>query len=250
VDRPRADGDIDPSTRREPVVLPYDQSPRLVPAIVLCLLAITLFLVFLIESLRGDQLTLSFRISGLPVGDFEITDNHGRLVRDTTVIVILGAVVAMLWLLWQYRAHANLRAIVPGTRYHPLLAVALWFVPGVNLIGPLLAVRELWRASHPERADWRSTWTTPLLWLWWGLVLSSAALGWWALSPVWHANPTLQELYVRDHRAVIAGGVGMLAALTSAAVIAVVNRRVSQREDLAALGKDWRGWVERRGRRR
>jgi Domain of unknown function (DUF4328) len=233
-----------------PVELPYDRVRQLVPAIVVCLLAMTLILVFLIESLRADQLTLSFRLSGLPIGDQEILDNHGRLARDTTLLVILGAVAAILWLIWQYRAHANLRPVVPGTRFPPLLAVALWVVPGLNLVGPPLAMRELWRAAHPERKDWRNTWTTPLLWLWWGLVLSSAALGWWALAPAWHANPTLEQLYVRDHRAVIACGVGMLAGLSAAAIIAVVNGRVSLREDLAASGRDWRGWAERGARRR
>jgi hypothetical protein len=250
VERPRNDQQTHITDRTEPVALPFDQLRGLVAAIALCLLAITLILGFLIESLRADQLTLSFQLSGLPIGDQEVIDNHGRLVRDTSLMLVLIVVVVMLWLLWQYRAHANLRVAVPGTRFHPVVAVALWFIPVVNLVGPPLAIRELWRASHPERPDWRKTWTTPLLWLWWGLVLSSAALTWWALEPAWQAHPTIEQLYVRDHRAVIAGGVSMLTALAAAALIVVVNGRVSFREDQAVSGRDWRAWAERRARRR
>lgn len=54
----------------------------------------------------------------------------------------------LAWLLWQHRAHANLRALgVPGLRFSPGWAVGWWFVPLANLVMPYLAVRELWRAS-------------------------------------------------------------------------------------------------------
>jgi hypothetical protein len=233
-----------------PIRLPYDTISGLVPAIVLCLFAMTLFLGFLVESLRADQLTLRFELSGLPVGDIEISQNHGRLVRDTTILVVLGAVVAILWLVWQYRAHGNLRVVVPGTRFNGAVAVALWFIPVVNLVGPPLAMRELWRASHPEAQDWRKAWTIPVLWLWWLLVLSAVALTWWALAPAWHANPSQQDLFVRDHRAVIAGGVGILTTLSAAVLIVLVHGRVTRREDLALVEGKWRRWTERRPRRR
>jgi len=157
--------------------------------------------------------------------------------------------VAIMWLIWQYRAHANLRVAVAGTRWPPLLAVATWFIPVVNLVGPPLAMRELWRASHPDREDWRNTWTTPLLWLWWLLLVSSAGLTVWALAPAWHDSATLRELFVRDHRAVIAAGVGIPTALTTAILMVRINGRVTLREDLAHVGK-WRGWTEGRARRR
>jgi hypothetical protein len=245
----------DPSTTRPdsgpaPFALPYDTLRGLVLAIVLCLFAMALFLGFLIESLRADQVTLSFELGGLPVGDIEVSQNHGRLVRDSTILVVLGTIVVILWLVWQYRAHGNLRVLVPGTRFNRIVGVALWFVPVVNLVGPLLAMRELWRASDPEREDWRKTWTTPVLWLWWLLVLSAVALAWWALAPAWHDNPTPRDLFVRDHRAVIASGVGILTALSAAVVIVLVQARVTLREDLVLSEGKWRRWAERRPRRR
>jgi hypothetical protein len=233
-----------------PVALPYDALRGLVPAIVLCLFAMALFFGFLLESLRGDQLTLSFELGGLPVGDLEIFANHDRLVRDVKFLLLFGAIAAVLWLVWQYRAHANLRVLVPGTRFHPVVGVALWFIPVVNLVGPPLAIRELWRASHPERRDWRKAWTTPVLWLWWLSVLSAAGLAWWALAPAWHAHPTPQELYVRDHRAVIAAGIAIVSAVLAAVLIVLVHGRVTQREDLVRDGGRWTGWADERKPRR
>jgi uncharacterized protein DUF4328 len=239
-----------PNSGPPPAALPYEALRGLVPAIVLGLLAMALFLAFLLESLRGDQLTLSFELGGLPVGDLEIFQNHDRLARDTKILILLGVIVAVLWLVWQYRAHANLRALVRGTRFHPAVGVALWFIPVVNLVGPPLAMRELWRASHPERQDWRKAWTTPLLWLWWLSVLCASGLTWWALAPAWHAHPTTRELFVRDHRAVIAAGIGILTAVTAAVLIVLVNGRINQREDLVLGEGKWRHWAERRSRRR
>jgi len=238
----------DPSGPSGPA-LPYERLRAVVPAMVGCLVAMALFLLFLIESLRGDQLTLSFEIAGLPVSDAEILHNHDRLTRDTTIVALLAASVAILWLVWQYRAHANLRAMVPGMRFRPVAAVLLWLVPVVNLVGPPLALRELWKASDVDHEDWRKTWTTPLLWLWWLVLLASLALGWWALAPTWHDRPTLEELLVRDHRAVIAAGVGVLSSLAAAVLFVLLHLRITGREDRVMAGQ-WRGWTDRRPKRR
>jgi hypothetical protein len=229
----------------DPERLPFERTRRLVPAMVICLLAVALFLGFLIESLRADQLTLSFEIAGLPVGDTEITHNHGRLIRDCTILTLLATAIALMWLIWQYRAHANLKVLAPGTRFHPVVGAALWFVPGVNLVGPPLAMREIWRASDLDHEDWRRSWTTPLLWVWWLLLLTALALGWWALAAASHDQPTLQQLALRDRRGVIAGGVGILAAVLTAVLIVVFNMRLTSREDVVRVGR-WRGWEDRR----
>jgi hypothetical protein len=96
--------------------------------------------------------------------------SEGRLttLEGLAALALLGAGLA--WLLWQHRAHANLRALgARGLRFTPGWAVGWWFVPLANLFMPYLAVRELWRASvagarHEGRTSgllvpaWWGTW--------------------------------------------------------------------------------------------
>jgi hypothetical protein len=221
----------------------YEPLPWLSTAVVLLLLAEALVFAFLVESARADQYTLSFVIGNLPVSDTELAANHQRLVRDCLLLTILGGLAAILWLVWQYRAHANLRALVPGTRFRPWMGMASWLMPGVNLLMPPLAMREIWRASNPDREDWRRGWTTPLLWLWWLLVLATISLGAFALVPAIRHGASNQDLFIRDHRAVPAAGLGILASLAAALLFGLIQGRLILKEDRVQLG-DWKGWSE------
>jgi hypothetical protein len=90
---------------------------------------------------------------------------HSRLVARAGSTSFL--VCASVWLLWQYRAHANLYAFtVPELEYRPRRAVIWWFVPVANLWRPFEALRELWKASGPQVRWWeRTTWR--LIGWWW-----------------------------------------------------------------------------------
>lgn len=223
---------------------PYEPQRWLSMSIVLLLLGIALVLAFLIESLRADQYTLSFVTVNLPVSDTEVVQNHQRLARDCSILAVLSVAVAALWLIWQYRAHANVRALVPGTRFRPLYGLVSWVIPGLNLVLPLLAMRELWRASNPDVEDWRRARTTALLWLWWLLVLAGLALAVFALAPVSHGGVTAADLSVRDRRGVPAAGIGLLAALAAALLFGLLQGRMVLKEDRVRLGA-WKGWSER-----
>ena len=230
--------------RAAPPPLPYEHKRWISTTIVLLLLAIALVLGFLIESLRADQYTLSFVIEGLPVSHTEVVANHQRLVRDCALLVVLSAAVAVLWFVWQYRAHANMRALVPGTRFRPLWGLASWVILGANLVLAPLAVRELWRASNPDVEDWRRARTTPLLWLWWLLILAGLSLAAFAMLPVTRGSVTSPDLFVRDHRAVPAAGLGIVAAVAAALLFGLLQGRMVLKEDRVRLGA-WKAWSER-----
>jgi len=230
--------------RAAPPPLPYEHKRWISTTIVLLLLAIALVLGFLIESLRADQYTLSFVIEGLPVSHTEVVANHQRLVRDCALLVVLSAAVAVLWFVWQYRAHANMRALLPGTRFRPLWGLASWVIPGANLVLAPLAVRELWRASNPDVEDWRRARTTPLLWLWWLLILAGLSLAAFAMLPVTRGSVTSPDLFVRDHRAVPAAGLGIVAAVAAALLFGLLQGRMVLKEDRVRLGA-WKAWSER-----
>src|SRR5437870_9211850 len=94
--------------------LPYEPKRWMTTTVVVLLLLIALFFAFLVESLRADQYTLSFVTGNLPVSDTEVLANHQRLVRDCSLLVILSLAVGVVWLVWQYRAHATVGTFVPG----------------------------------------------------------------------------------------------------------------------------------------
>src|SRR5512132_1941138 len=68
------------------------------------------------------------------------------------VSVLLGLLAflacSIVWLIWQYRAQANARALTNGgTSVSPGWAVGWWFIPFANLLKPFLSMHELWQAS-------------------------------------------------------------------------------------------------------
>ena len=149
-----------------------------------------------------------------------------------------------MWLVWQYRAHTNLRTLVPSARFHPAVAVAVWFIPGVNLIAPPLALMELTWAGIPREEEWRSGWLTLLVAGWWLVVVWTGFLAVWAFVPVFGKEPTLSRLFTREHRAVIAAGIAIITTLLTGVLIVILDSRITQREDRLRLGK-WRGWAKR-----
>ena len=90
-------------------------------------------------------------------------------------ILIVSAIV---FLVWVYRAHANLHALgLLGLKFSPGWAVLWWFIPLANLIQPARAMAELFRtvrshdpAAAPGAAAQRQTGIAPVV-VWWLLVL-------------------------------------------------------------------------------
>lgn len=96
--------------------------------------------------------------------------------------VYIATIVA--WLLWQHRAHSNLRPLGAGwLEFSPGWAVGYFFIPFVNLVRPYQVVRELWRESQPADAgggiaglSFTVATGAPLVGWWWGFWLASNVL--------------------------------------------------------------------------
>lgn len=87
------------------------------------------------------------------------------------LIVTLGSLV--LFLVWFYRANANVRAMgADGLMGSPGLSVAWFFIPIAFLFMPFLVVRDTWKASAMPR-DWQGQPTPPLIGFWWAFFLAS-----------------------------------------------------------------------------
>jgi hypothetical protein len=205
---------------------------------------IALLMMFVYDYLRADLYTLDFVRVDLPVSSYEIGLNHLRLLAVSIAAIVLGGVEAVLWLLWQYRAHANLASLALGKlRFRPLLAVGTWFVPVANLVLPLVAMRELWRASDPfpEGLYRRKRWTNPLLWIWWAGFLAGLAFVARGLLLGLGAT-TADDLIGRDHAFQYAALIAIPTVIVSAILIALIDRRLALAEDRARF-PSWEAWT-------
>ena len=87
------------------------------------------------------------------------------------MVTTLGALI--LFLVWFYRANANVRAMgADGLMGSPGLSVAWFFIPIAFLFMPFVVVRDTWKASAAPR-DWQGQPTEPLLGFWWAAMLAT-----------------------------------------------------------------------------
>ena len=93
-------------------------------------------------------------------------------------MVTSGIGTAVAFLMWLYRAYANVVNFgVKGLEHSPGWAVGSFFFPVFNLGGPLVIVQELWRASDPRvRDSWKGGSASALAGFWWGCFISGILL--------------------------------------------------------------------------
>lgn len=87
------------------------------------------------------------------------------------------AVAGICVLLWTYRAKANTR--IDGARdlsFSPAMAVGSYFIPLLNLVVPLQAMRELYKASVDPR-DWEAVHVPALFGWWWAFWIAGNIAG-------------------------------------------------------------------------
>jgi hypothetical protein len=102
------------------------------------------------------------------------------------------ALAIVSFCIWIYRANRDARTLgVTDMTFSPPWAVAVGFIPVVNLIGPYRAVKEIHQASsYHTRGSGGSSWRgAPVPWLlplWWGVWIASLA---WNLVPYTTLTP-------------------------------------------------------------
>jgi hypothetical protein len=140
--------------------------------------------------------------------------------------VIVGLVtlaLVVMWLLWQYRAHGNLRLLGVGNlRYSPGWVVGFWLIPFTLPVLPYLTMRELWQASEPGSGatDWKMVRTTGLLPLWWAGFLARIGLS-TAAAAIGAENGTLDEVVTAS---ALYLALSLVSAVTAVLAILLVRR--------------------------
>lgn len=162
---------------------------------------------------------------GAAISDAEVTRALDRSGFVGLVILALFVVSGILWLVWQHRGHANLRAAgVDRLRFTPGWAVGWWFVPFANLVKPFQTARELWKASDGSPEWWRAT-TWPVIGWWWAGYLLFNVLDGVASASFANESLTVDSLITGD-RFSIAGDVGSIAtAVLAISIVRSVTRR-------------------------
>jgi hypothetical protein len=136
-------------------------------------MVVCFFLIARIDALR--QVELGERVIG------SVSDWDARLKAALAIRLVVLLAVIVLWLVWQYRSHANLRALGAGNlRFTPGWAVGWWFIPFADFVFPYLTTRELVKASDPASgvADWSARRTLALIGFWWATGLIRIFVGW------------------------------------------------------------------------
>lgn len=104
-------------------------------------------------------------LTGALRSEAQLADTIVEASAGLGFIVVIGCYIAGG--MWIYRAARNVRALgARGLETSPGWAVGFYAIPIMNWFRPLLAMSEIWRASHwPDR--WRSQTMPPLLGFWW-----------------------------------------------------------------------------------
>jgi hypothetical protein len=159
----------------------------------------------------------------------DAVDTSSRLRAVGVIGVVLFLTTVVVWLLWQYRAHANLRAMGAGNlRFTPGWVVGWWFIPFANFVFPYRTVRELVKASDPTSgvADWAARRTPAMIGLWWAAFLLRTVLNTIANSTT--RNATSAGQIVQGHTVALVGIVLEIAAgIFAILIVREVDRRQS-----------------------
>jgi hypothetical protein len=158
----------------------------------------------------------------------EAAASDQRVQFASRVGVALFLATAIVWLVWQHRAHANVRAFgVGGLDVTPGWGVGWWFVPFANLVKPFQTVRELWKASDPDPGvtGWATTPTWPVISLWWATYLAANLIQ--SAARAGRTAPLTADSGISSDRTSM---LGYVALIVSAFLAVAVVRGVSARQ--------------------
>jgi hypothetical protein len=169
---------------------------------------------------------------GEEMAQAEPTLESSLVIGGAGLLAVVGSLAgALFFCLWVHRAAKNLPALGRGgMTFTPGWSVGWFFIPFANLVKPLAAVTELWKASDPaqdprEPYAWLGSSATALLPLWWGAWIFSSILG---------------NISGRIDDSSTAGAVGLAGSVIGviAAVLCVlVMRGISTRQEQAATAR-------------
>lgn len=240
------------SDEREPTryrsIVPYPRLDRVAMAVSILIGLCGLAFLFAVDFMDAQLADLPFLRDGFPISDLEVAINHARMTGIGRAIGALVLGSAIVWLIWQFQAHANLRTIEPKrARFRPTAAVAAWLLPVLNAPLSLLAIRELWRVGDPDvepvRAGQRPRrrWMSPLVWAWWVTFFTTVGLAVTGFLQAPRSGASPEELIARDHWLIAACLVGIAAVVFAIGLVNSLVGRLQRRENQVRF-PGWEAW--------
>ena len=177
----------------------------------------------------------------LQMGSASFSDartSEGRVAAIGVLETILALALVVMWLVWQFRAHANLRALgASDLRFSPGWVVGWWFIPFANLAMPYLTMRELTKASDPSvgAIDWQSSRTPRILVAWWVAWLARVGMASIAFSLSGPGKVlTVGEAISAQNAALFADLLYVAAAVLAVLLVRLIDRRQEEKRRLMA----------------
>jgi hypothetical protein len=179
---------------------------------------------------RASELSLFRKIDrGGFVSRSEGQASDDRVNAIGLISGLVGITTIVLWLMWQFRAHANLKALgAANLKYRPGWVVGWWFIPFADFVMPYRCMKELFKASDPDAGsiDWQGKRTTALLSLWWFGMLGRVILGSIAVSTVADKLHRVAHDYVtRDLFILAAGALDIATAMLAIMLVRQIDAR-------------------------
>jgi hypothetical protein len=127
-----------------------------------------------------QELELLQRVAdGAFLSDAEAVANDSRQAAIGGLFMLVFLVTAVLFLRLTYLSNRNARSLCEdGLEFTPGWAVGWYFVPIAHLLKPYQALREIFKASHPDHTDnWRQAPPPAIMPLWWTLWILVSLVG-------------------------------------------------------------------------
>jgi Domain of unknown function (DUF4328) len=152
-------------------------------------------------------------------------DARSRTIDALNLVAF--ACTAVLWLVWLYRAYANLVFVgSKRVRFSPTWAVGYWFIPFVNVVRAYQVMKDLWLRSDSrnDRDGYDDLPAPVLLRGWWGMLVAWAVLE-PAFTRLARDARTAEQLSDATHIGIGVGAVGIVATVLAIRVVREIDRR-------------------------
>ena len=189
--------------------------------------------------LREGSLIRDF-VAGRSVADADLEDSDAFINSLTEAHLAVFWVAAFCFLVWIYSANKRAHNLAPvGMRFSPWASALWFFAPFANLIIPLRAIREIWRASDPtvDRADplaWQNAPVTWLLGVWWVAWIGTNVISRIVPSQLTGKESVERLLQISATAGWVSGAIA-LSAVLACVVVTLIESRLRASEDRVQL---------------